>query len=89
MILFTALLLAIEPFFLSWEKTTLFLVFFQRRLTALSDFALFLIYFTPLQAMLTFVFSFGVAYVAAQFLDHLTARLEWMRWELPAKVSWR
>src|SRR6266404_909107 len=40
MIMFTVALLVLELFFLSWEKTTVFLVFVQRKMTALSDFGL-------------------------------------------------
>jgi sterol desaturase/sphingolipid hydroxylase (fatty acid hydroxylase superfamily) len=84
MIIFTIFLMVLELFFLSWEKTTVFLVFVQRRMTALSDFGLAIAYFTPLKLAAEYFFSFGLAYGGARLVDKLGARLDWVRWELPS-----
>jgi sterol desaturase/sphingolipid hydroxylase (fatty acid hydroxylase superfamily) len=84
MILFTLFLMVLELFFLSWEKTTVFLVFVQRKMTALSDFGLVIAYFTPVKLAAEYFFSFGLAYGGAKLADTLATRLDWARWELPS-----
>jgi sterol desaturase/sphingolipid hydroxylase (fatty acid hydroxylase superfamily) len=84
MIIFTIGLLILELLFLNWEKTTLFLVFVQRRMTTLPDLALAIAYFTPVKLALEYFFSFGIAYGGAKLADRLAAHFDWARWELPA-----
>jgi hypothetical protein len=48
-ILFTAALIILELFVLSWKNTTVNVVFVQRGWSALSDLGFTLVYFTPLK----------------------------------------
>jgi sterol desaturase/sphingolipid hydroxylase (fatty acid hydroxylase superfamily) len=83
-ILLTAALLIMEPLFMNWEKTTLFLVFVRRKVAAVSDLGFAIAYFTSVLTIASYIASFGIAFAGAKLADHLTVRLEWARWELPA-----
>jgi sterol desaturase/sphingolipid hydroxylase (fatty acid hydroxylase superfamily) len=85
MILFTAALVILELFVLSWQKTTVSVVFVQRGWSALSDLFFTIVYFTPLKWVGEYLFSFGLAFGIAKLIDALTAHLKWVRWELPSE----
>jgi sterol desaturase/sphingolipid hydroxylase (fatty acid hydroxylase superfamily) len=85
LVMFTIGFLILELFVLAWEKTTIFLVFFQRGKSAISDLGFTILYFTPLKVMAGYVFTFGMAYYAAKLVDEATAHIGWYRLELPTK----
>ena len=84
-VLFTTGLLIFELFLLSWEKTTVFRVFFQRSKSSITDLAFTIIYFTRFKLLAEYVFTFGWAYLAAKLVDDATARIGWYRLELPTE----
>ena len=81
----TVLLLVLELFFLSWEKTTVFVVFVRRNVSAMIDLASVAFILSPLKTLAKYFFTFGVAYVVVKLVDAASARFDWVRWELPSE----
>jgi sterol desaturase/sphingolipid hydroxylase (fatty acid hydroxylase superfamily) len=81
----TILLLLIEPFFLAWEKTTLFVVFVRRRVSAMVDLGATVFFFSTFKTVVEYFFTFGIAYAIAKLTDAAAAHFGWMRWELPSQ----
>lgn len=81
----TMLLLVMEPFFLSWEKTTVFIVFVRRNVSALVDFGSTILFFSPFKTTVEYFFTLGVAFAIAKLTDMASARFDWVRWELPSE----
>jgi sterol desaturase/sphingolipid hydroxylase (fatty acid hydroxylase superfamily) len=81
----TLLLLVMEPFFLSWEKTTVFIVFVRRNVTAVVDLASTAFFFSPFKTTVEYFFTLGVAFAIARLTDVASARFDWVRWELPSE----
>lgn len=73
--------MVVEIIFLEWKKTTVFLVLFQRKASAIADAAFAVAYSTPIRMVLEYAFSFGLAYAGAKLVDHMAT---WYRWELPS-----
>ena len=84
MLLFTMLLMVMEPFFLSWEKTTVCAVFVRRNVSAITDLGFMIAYFAKLKMLAEYVLTFGLAYVGATLADAISARVGWFRLELPS-----
>jgi sterol desaturase/sphingolipid hydroxylase (fatty acid hydroxylase superfamily) len=84
MIIFTTVLVILELFLLSWQKTTVSVVFVQRGSSALSDLGFTVVYFTPLKWLTEYTLSFGLAFGIAKLIDAASTRLDWVRWELPS-----
>jgi len=81
----TMLLLVMEAFFLSWEKTTVFVVFVRRNVSALVDFGSTIFFFSPFKSTVEYFFTLGVAFAIAKLTDMASARFDWVRWELPSE----
>ena len=81
----TVLLLVMEPFFLSWEKTTVFIVFVRRNVSAMVDLGSTIFFFSPFKTVVEYFFTFGVAFAIAKLTDAASARFDWVRWELPSE----
>jgi sterol desaturase/sphingolipid hydroxylase (fatty acid hydroxylase superfamily) len=83
-VLGTMLLLAIEPVFLTWNKTTLFVVFVRRRYSALIDLGGTLFFFSTFKTVVQHVFTLGITFAVAKLVDLAAVHLGAMRWELPS-----
>ena len=82
----TALLLVMEVFFLRWEKTTLFVVFFRRSASAMVDIVSAIVFFlSSLKMAVEYVFTFGVAFAIAKLMDAAALHFDWTRWHLPSQ----
>src|SRR5437764_11022815 len=81
----TLSLLLAEPFFLAWEKTTLFVVFVRRNVSAVVDLGATVFFFSTFKTVVEYFFTFGIAFAIAKLTDVAAARLDWMRWELPSE----
>src|SRR5882724_9023478 len=57
---FTTVLIVMELFLLSWEKTTVFRVFVRRSASAITDLCFALVTFSSLKWLLDYIFTFGV-----------------------------
>src|SRR5262249_16897875 len=67
--LFTILLIAIEPLFLTWEKTTVFGVFVRRNFSAIADLGFAIAYLSGFRRLLEYALTFGLAYGAVKLGD--------------------
>jgi sterol desaturase/sphingolipid hydroxylase (fatty acid hydroxylase superfamily) len=85
MLIYTVLLMAVEPFFLSWEKTTVFGVFVRRNISAVTDLGFMIAYLTKLKLVVQYAVTFGLAYVGAKLSELLPPCLGSFRWELPSE----
>jgi sterol desaturase/sphingolipid hydroxylase (fatty acid hydroxylase superfamily) len=85
MLAFTAALIAMELFFLPWEKTTLFGVFIRRNISAITDLGFMIAYLTKFKLMVQYVVTFGLAYLGAKLADMLPGHLGSFRLELPSE----
>ena len=85
MIVFTVALIALEPLFLTWEKTTVFGVFVRRNFSAVADLGFALAYLSGFRRLLEYALTFGLAYGAVKLGDQLETRVGWLRWELPSE----
>ena len=81
----TMLLLVLELFFLSWEKTTVFIVFVRRKVSAIVDLGATIFFFSSFKTVVEYVLTFGIAFAIAKFTDAASARFDWVRWELPSE----
>jgi sterol desaturase/sphingolipid hydroxylase (fatty acid hydroxylase superfamily) len=81
----TLVLLAIEPLFLAWEKTTLFIVFFRRRVSAVIDLVSTVYFYSPFKVTVEYILTFGLAFAVSRVADAASARFGWVRWELPSE----
>ncbi len=81
----TMLLLVLEPFFLSWRKTTVFIVFVRRKVSAIVDLCATIFFFSTFKTVVEYVFTLGVAFAIAKLTDAASARFDWARWELPSE----
>jgi sterol desaturase/sphingolipid hydroxylase (fatty acid hydroxylase superfamily) len=81
----TMLLLALEPLFLAWEKTTLFVVFVRRNVSAIVDLGATVFFFSTFKTVVEYFFTFGIAFAIAKLTDMAAARFDWARWELPSE----
>jgi len=81
----TLLLVVMEPFFLGWEKTTVFLVFVRRRVSAIIDLGATIFFFSPFKVVVEYVLTFGAAFAIAKLTDAASERFDWVRWELPSE----
>jgi sterol desaturase/sphingolipid hydroxylase (fatty acid hydroxylase superfamily) len=79
----TVFVIVLELFFLNWEQTTLFRVFVRRSRSAMTDLGFALVTLAGFKWLVDYVFSLGAAFAAVKLGDALTARVGWMRWELP------
>jgi sterol desaturase/sphingolipid hydroxylase (fatty acid hydroxylase superfamily) len=79
------LLLALEPLFLTWEKTTLFVVFVRRKMSALIDLGATVFFFSSFKTVVEYFFTFGITFAVAKLVDTASAHLDWVRWELPSQ----
>jgi sterol desaturase/sphingolipid hydroxylase (fatty acid hydroxylase superfamily) len=79
----TVFVILLELFFLNWEKTTFFRVFVRRSRSAVTDLGFALVSLLGFKWVLDYVFTFGIALAIFKLADALTARIGWMRWELP------
>jgi sterol desaturase/sphingolipid hydroxylase (fatty acid hydroxylase superfamily) len=84
MVFGTALLLAIEPFFLTWKSTTLFVVFVRRNFSAMIDLGATLFFFSTFKTVVQYFFTLGITFAVAKLVDLGAAHLGSMRWELPS-----
>jgi sterol desaturase/sphingolipid hydroxylase (fatty acid hydroxylase superfamily) len=81
-----ALLLVMELFFLTWEKTTIFIVFVRRSASAIADIASMIFFFwVSLKTVAESFFTFGVAFAIAKLVDWAAAHFDWVRWQLPSE----
>jgi sterol desaturase/sphingolipid hydroxylase (fatty acid hydroxylase superfamily) len=85
MLLFTIVLIVMEPFFLSWEKTTVFGVFVRRNISAVTDLGFMIAYLTKLKLVVQYAVTFGLAYVGAKLSELMPPYLGSFRWELPSE----
>jgi sterol desaturase/sphingolipid hydroxylase (fatty acid hydroxylase superfamily) len=85
MLAFTLALMVMEPFFLTWEKTTIFGVFVRRNISAITDLGFMIAFLTKLKLMVQYVATFGLAYVGAKIADALPGHLGSYRLELPSE----
>jgi sterol desaturase/sphingolipid hydroxylase (fatty acid hydroxylase superfamily) len=85
MLIFTVLLMAMEPFFLKWEKTTICGVFVRRNISAITDLGFMIAYLTQLKLVLQYVTTLGLAYAVAKLAQLLPSQLGSLRWELPSE----
>jgi sterol desaturase/sphingolipid hydroxylase (fatty acid hydroxylase superfamily) len=85
MLAFTIALMVLEPFFLTWEKTTIFGVFVRRNISAITDFGFMIAFLTKIKLLVQYVVTFGLAYVGAKLADLVPAQLGSYRWELPSE----
>jgi sterol desaturase/sphingolipid hydroxylase (fatty acid hydroxylase superfamily) len=89
MLIFTIVLMVMEPFFLNWQKTTIFGVFVRRNISAVTDLGFMIAYMTRLKLVVQYAVSFGGAYVGSKLADFLPGSF---RWELPSEgvlqVTW-
>ena len=85
MLIFTALLIVMELFFLKWEKTTLCGVFVRRNISAMTDLGFMIAYLTKLKLVVQYAVTFGLAYVGAKASELLPPYLGSYRWELPSE----
>jgi sterol desaturase/sphingolipid hydroxylase (fatty acid hydroxylase superfamily) len=83
LLLITAIVIVVELFFLSWEKTTVFRVFVRRSRSAITDLAFAFLTFSSFKWLADYAFSLGVALAAVKLGDALATRVGWMRWEMP------
>lgn len=81
---FTMALVVMELFFLSWQKTTVFITFFKRSKSAIVDFIFTGIYFTAFHVVIAYFLTFGIAYAVVKLLDVAADRIGWARLDLPA-----
>lgn len=80
------LLLIMELFFLSWEMTTIFIVFVQRGASAIADIASMIFFFwVSLRTVAESVLTFGVAFAIATLVDTAATHFDWTRWHLPSE----
>jgi sterol desaturase/sphingolipid hydroxylase (fatty acid hydroxylase superfamily) len=82
----TAVLLVMEVFFLRWEKTTIFVVFFRRSASAMVDVGSAIVFFlSSFKMAVEYVFTFGVAFAIAKLTDAAALHFDWTRWQLPSE----
>jgi sterol desaturase/sphingolipid hydroxylase (fatty acid hydroxylase superfamily) len=82
----TTVLLVMELFFLNWEKTTIFVVFFRRSASAMVDVGSMVFFFlASFKAVAEYVFTFGIAFAIARLVDAAAVRFDWVRWQLPSE----
>jgi len=82
---FVSLLMVVELFFLKWEKTTVFGVFFRRNVSAVMDLGFMIAYLSRFKMVMEYVLTFGLAYAGARLTDQLPGHLGWFRLELPSE----
>jgi sterol desaturase/sphingolipid hydroxylase (fatty acid hydroxylase superfamily) len=84
-LIFTTVLVLLEPLFLAWQKTTLFGVFFRRNISAITDLGFMIAYLTKLKLLVQYAVTLGLAYVGAKISELLPPYLGAFRWELPSE----
>lgn len=84
MVIFTLLLMIIELFFLSWEKTTIFAMFVRRSGSTWIDAVSTVAYFSQLRWIVEYILSFGLAFLGAKLANSAADKLGWIRLELPS-----
>jgi sterol desaturase/sphingolipid hydroxylase (fatty acid hydroxylase superfamily) len=81
----TMLLLVLELFFLSWKKTTVFIVFVRRKVSAIVDLCATIFFFSTFKSVVEYVFTLGIGFAIVKLTDAASARYDWVRWELPSE----
>jgi sterol desaturase/sphingolipid hydroxylase (fatty acid hydroxylase superfamily) len=82
----TAVLLVMEVFFLRWERTTIFVVFFRRSASAMVDIGSAIIFFLSwFKTVVEYFFTFGIAFAIAKLADAAALHFDWTRWHLPSE----
>lgn len=81
----TTLLLVAEVLFLTWEKTTIFVIFVRHKTSAMVDVGSMIFTLLPIKTVAEHVFTFGAAFAVAILVDAANARFGWARWELSSE----
>lgn len=84
LLMYFTVFMLLEVCFLSWQNTTVFIVFVERKLSAMTDIAWTVIGVSGLKTATEYTFTLGFAFVAVKLLDAAVEQLGWFRWELPS-----